>query len=134
MGRTTAYGEMYYARDLDRTILPADPTGAVGAVGRSYRELGWYVALMQDIGPHATIGARYDYYNPDRDASDRQIGMVVPNDASYSTLALVGALRSPSGRLIVEYDINRNHLGRAASGLPTNLMDNVFAIRGETSF
>ena len=134
IGRTTAYGEIYYARDLDRTILPADPTGAVGAVGRSYRELGWYVALMQDIGPHATIGARYDYYNPDRDASDRQIGMVVPNDASYSTLALVGALRSPSGRLIVEYDINRNHLGRAASGLPTNLRDNVFAIRGEASF
>ena len=134
MGRTTAYGEIYYARDLDRAILPADPTGAVGAVGRSYRELGWYVALMQDIGPHATVGARYDYYNPDRDASDRQIGMVVPNDASYSTLALVGALRSPSGRLIVEYDINRNHLGRAASGLPTNLRDNVLAIRGEASF
>jgi len=134
IGRTTAYGELYYARDLDRAILPADPTGAIGAVGRSYRELGWYVALMQDIGAHATVGARYDYYNPDRDASDRQLGMVVPNDASYSTLALVAALRSPSGRLIVEYDINRNHLGRAASGLPTNLMDNVFAIRGEASF
>ncbi len=134
VGRTSVYGETYYARDLDRAILPADPTGAIGAVGRSYREFGWYVALMQDIGSHATVGARYDYYNPDRDASDRQIGMVVPSDASYSTLALVGALRSPSGRLVVEYDINRNHLGRAASGLPTNLMDNVFAIRGEASF
>ena len=134
LGRTTAYGELYYARDLDRGILPADPTGAAGAVGRSYRELGWYVALMQDLGEHVTIGARYDYYDPDRDARDNQVGVVVPNDASYSTLALVGALRAPGGRMIVEYDINRNHLGRTVSGLPTNQMDNVFAIRGEASF
>src|SRR5262249_22525267 len=69
LGRSTAYGEIYYARDLDRALLPADPTGAIGAVGRSYRELGWYVAMMQDLGEHVTIGARYDYYNPDRDAS-----------------------------------------------------------------
>ncbi len=134
LGRTTAYGELYYARDLDRAILPADPTGAIGAVGRSYRELGWYVAIMQDLGEHLTVGARYDYYDPDRDARDSQVGMVVPSSASYSTLALVGALRAPGGRLIVEYDINRNHLGRTVSGVPTNLKDNVFAIRGEASF
>jgi hypothetical protein len=134
LGNTTAYGELYYARDLDRAILPADPTGAVDAVGRSYRELGWYVALMQDLGDHATVGARYDYYNPDRDARDNQVGMVVPNDPSYSTLSLVAALRSPEGRLIAQYDINRNHLGRAPSGLPTNLKDNAFTIRGEARF
>jgi hypothetical protein len=134
IGATTAYGELYYARDLDRAILPADPTGATGAIGRSYRELGWYVAVMQDLGAHATVGARYDYYNPDRDARDNQVGLVVPNDASYSTLGLVAALRSPSGRLIVEYDINRNHLGRSVSGAPTNLRDNALTIRGEARF
>lgn len=134
LGDTTAYGEFYYAEDLDRGILVADPTGAIGAAGRSYRELGWYAAFMQDLGPHATVGVRYDYYNPDRDANDLQMGVVVPNDPSYSTVALVGALRAPSGRLIVEYDINRNHLGRDSAGLPTNLQDNAFTIRGEVRF
>jgi hypothetical protein len=134
LGETTVYGELYYAKDLDRGILPADPTGEAGAVGRSYRELGWYLAVMQDLGAHATVGARYDYYNPDRDAGDRQAGIAVPADASYSTLGLVAALRAPFGRLIVEYDINRNHLGRDAAGLPTTLADNAFTLRGEVRF
>jgi hypothetical protein len=134
LGETTAYGELYYARDLDRATLPADPTGAIGAIGRSYRELGWYVAVMQDLGAHATVGVRYDYYNPDRDANDLRLGKTVPSDASYSTFAMVAALRAPSGRLIVEYDINRNHLGRDAAGVPTNLQDNAFTIRGEVRF
>jgi hypothetical protein len=134
LGQTTVYGELYYARDLDRAILPADPIGAGGGVGRSYRELGWYVAFMQDVGEHATMGARYDRYNPDRDASDIQVGNVVPTDSSYSTLSLVAALRAPAGRLIVQYDINRNHLGRDAAGLPTNLQDNALTVRGEARF
>jgi hypothetical protein len=133
-GDTTVSGELYYARDLDRALFVADPTGAVGAVGRSYRELGWYVAVMQDLGAHATVGARYDVYQPDRDASDRQAGVAVPNDVSLSTLALVAALRGPAGRLIVEYDVNRNHQGRDAAGVPTNLADNAFTIRGEARF
>jgi len=134
LGQTTIYGELYYARDLDRAILPADPVGAAGGVGRSYRELGWYAAFMQDLGSHLTVGARYDNYNPDRDANDLQLGVVVPNNASYSTLSLVAALRSPAGRLIAQFDVNRNHLGRDVAGLPTNLQDNAFTIRGEARF
>ncbi|HET6150013.1 MAG TPA: hypothetical protein VFH68_20905 [Polyangia bacterium] len=134
VGQTTVYGELYYARDLDRAILPADPIGAAGGVGRSYRELGWYAAAMQDLGAHLTVGARYDHYNPDRDASDTQVGVVVPTNASYSTLSLCAALRSPAGRLIVQYDINRNHSGRDAVGLPTNLQDNALTVRGEARF
>ena len=134
LGHSTLYGELYYARDLDRAILPADPVGAAGGVGRSYRELGWYAAFMQDLGAHLTVGARYDHYNPDRDASDTQVGVVVPNDPGYSTLSLVAALTSPAGRLIAQFDINRNHLGRDVSGVPTNLQDNALTIRGEARF
>jgi hypothetical protein len=134
VGDTTFYGELYSARDLDRAILVADPTSALNAVGRSYRELGWYFAFMQDLGAHATVGFRYDHYNPDRDASDTQLGVVVPTDASYTTYAFVGALRAPSGRLIVEYDVNRNHLGRDTAGVPTTLKDNAVTIRGEVRF
>jgi hypothetical protein len=134
VGATTAYAEMYYAKDLDRAVLVADPTGALGAVGRSYRELGWYVAVMQDLTAHVTVGARYDYYNPDRDGSDQRAGRLVPNTPSYSTWTLVAALQAPAGRLIVEYDINRNHLGRDATGVPTNLKDNAVSVRGEARF
>jgi len=134
IGETTAYGELYYARDLDRAILVADPTGALNAVGRSYRELGYYLALMQDLGPHATIGFRYDYYNPDRDANDTQLGVIVPSDPSYTTYAFVAALRAPSGRLILEYDVNRNHLARDSAGIPTTQKDNTWTIRGEVRF
>ncbi len=126
---------MYYARDLDRAILPADPTGAVGAVGRSYRELGWYVAVMQDLGAHATVGARYDYYNPDRDASDspardggpqqRQLLDAEPGRARCGRRRAVSSSSTTS--------IATTSVGRAA-GVPTNLMDNAFSIRGEARF
>jgi len=43
-------------------------------------------------------------------------------------------LRSPAGRLIAQFDVNRNHLGRDVAGLPTNLQDNAFTIRGEARF
>ena len=43
-------------------------------------------------------------------------------------------VRAPSGRLIAELDINRNHKGRDLEGNPTNLKDNAFIIRGEVSF
>lgn len=138
LGETTGYAEIYVAKNLDRGILPADPYALVntsyGAVSRDMREVGGYAAVTQDIGTHATVGARYDFYNPDRDSADRTLGVQVPTSFSTSTWAFSGALRAPAGRLIAEVDVNRNHLGRDASGAPTNLRDNAFTLRGEVKF
>jgi hypothetical protein len=130
LGTSTAYGEVYWAKNLDRAILPADP---LGSIGRDYREFGAYVALMQDIGPHGTVGVRYDFYNPDKDSTD-PTKPLVPADFSYGTLAAVAALRGPSERLIIEYDHNSNHLGRDTAGQPTTLKDDAVVLRGEVSF
>jgi hypothetical protein len=130
LGQAILYGELYWAKNLDRAILPADPV----AFGRDYREFGYYVALTQELGPHGMAGVRWDFYNPDADSVNQVMGATLPTALAYDTLSLTAALRSPSGRLIAEYDLNRNHNGRDALGNPVNLRDDAFTIRGEISF
>jgi hypothetical protein len=130
LGTTVVYGELYFAKNLDRYLQPADPI----SFGRDYRELGLYAAFTQELGTHAQIGARYDFYNPDADSTNQVMGAQVPTALTYQGLAIAAALRAPSGRLIAELDINRNHKGRDLEGNPTNLKDNAFIIRGEVSF
>jgi hypothetical protein len=128
---TSLAGELYLADNLDRGILPADPNGVLG---RDLRELGYYVYLIQAYG-RWRLGARYDYYNPDQDANKNGAkGLPVPTDASYSTLAVVAACVAPWGRLLVEFDRNRNHLGLNLAGMPADLANDAVVVRGEVSF
>lgn len=130
LGSTVVGAEVYWAKNLDRAILPADPI----SFGRDYRELGVYVGVTQDLGPHAQAGIRYDFYNPDADSVNTIMGAMTPTALSLQTLAFAAALRATSGRLIAEYDVNRNHNGRDAAGNPANLPSNAFTLRGEVSF
>jgi len=130
LGKLDLAGELVVATNLDRAILIADPV----TQGRDVRELGWYVAATQELGERFIIGARFDFYDPDSDANDREGGVIVPSDASYSSLALDAGIRYQHGRLVAEYDHNRNHLGRDVSGLPTNLEDDAFVLRAEVEF
>lgn len=130
LGATVLYGEVYWAKNLDRNVLPADPV----AFGRDVRELGLYAGLTQELGPHATVGVRYDFYNPDADSVNMVMGASKSTTLSYQTVAFAAALRAPAGRLIAEFDLNRNHNGRDLQGNPTNLASNAFTLRGEVSF
>jgi hypothetical protein len=127
--KTSLAAEFILAGDLDRGIYPADPKSAQ----RSFREIGYYVALTQEFG-RWQLGVRYDYYNPDQDANKNAKGSPVPTDASYSTLAVAAACVAPWGRLIVEYDHNQNHLALNAAGMPANLGDDTVLVRGEVKF
>jgi hypothetical protein len=80
------------------------------------------------------VGVRYDFYDPDRDHYVRTAGDLVPSNSSYSTWAFMAALVAPWGRLMVQYDLNRNHLGISNGGTPGNLADNAFTLRGEVRF
>ncbi len=122
--------ELVRASNLDRGVEPADPVGA----GYDLRELGWYVGATQEITRWGLVGVRYDRYNPDQDASELQVAEVVPRDRSYSTLALLAMLRYDTARLAFEYDVNRNALGRDASGAPTNLKSDAFTVRAQVTF
>jgi hypothetical protein len=128
--KTSLEAEFFLASDLDRGIFPADPKGTLN---RSMREIGYYLALIQEFG-RWRLGVRYDYYNPDQDSSKNAKGSPVPTDASYSTLAVAAACVAPWGRVVIEYDHNQNHLGINTSGMPGNLADDAVLLRGEVSF
>ncbi len=131
LGATELGAEVMVATNLDRGLVPADPISS----GRDLREAGWYLAATQELGPFLQVGVRYDTYDPDRDATDARLGKVVPADAGYSTLALALAVRAPGGgRIVAEWDRNRNHLGRDAAGVPTNLKDDAVVVRAEVTF
>jgi ElaB/YqjD/DUF883 family membrane-anchored ribosome-binding protein len=129
-GESKVNAEFYLGNDLDRGVYPADPKGVLG---RSLRELGYSVAVSQRLHSFE-LGARYDYYNPDRDSNKFNRGSSVPSDVSYSTVALAAAVVSSWGRFIVELDRNRNHLGINAAGMPSNLSNNAVLVRGEARF
>jgi hypothetical protein len=126
-GKLMVYGELYVAGNLDRATVIADPV----VTGRDARELGWYVAAVHEPTSWSSVGVRFDRYDPDADASELRTGMVVPVDQTLSTLSIAAALRHQHGRLILQYDHNRNHLGRTTSGVPTNLGDDAITLRAE---
>jgi hypothetical protein len=131
VGQLMIYGELYYATNLDRALFVADPIVAT----RDLRELGYYVAVTQELTEWAQIGVRYDSYNPDRDANDLRAGVQIPKDSSYTTIAgTVAARYKGYGRLIAEYDHNTNAIGRNPDGTPTTLASDQFILRAEVRF
>lgn len=103
--------------------------------GRALREQGYLVGLTAQVGPHLFAGVRYDFYDPDRDASEVRNGtQVVRTNALSTTAVVLGARLPPYGRVMVEYDHNTNALARTTSGAPTTLPDDALTVRGEVVF
>lgn len=130
LGDLAIRAEIARGKNLDRGVEVADPVSA----GRDLRELGWYVGATQEITAWALVGARYDRYDPDQDASEQRALNLVPVDRAYSTLALLAMLRYQKARLVVEYDRNANALGRDPSGAPTTRNDDALTLRGQVAF
>lgn len=123
--------ELTLAQNLDRALFVADPI----AQGSDVRELAWYVAFLQDVTRYGVVGFRADYYDPNSDALDARRGDVVPRDASILTISpLVGAVLPGHGRLIVQYDHILDSLGRDATGVPTDLRNDVLTARVQGEF
>lgn len=131
VGELQLAGEIIWARNLDRGIAPADPIGA----GRDLRELGYYVGVTQQLTPYAQVGLRFDSYDPDADRQEQLGVQAVPVSAAYATLtAAAAALHPRYGRLSIEYQHNRNALGRSASGFPTTLGRDAVLARAQVTF
>ncbi len=130
VGDSTLSAEIYRGKNMDRALVVSDPV----ALGRDQRQTGVGVSVTQGITPYALVGARYDRYNPDADATDARGAKLVPLDRTFSTLTFaVAALYAP-GRLIAQYDILRNALGRATDGSAATLKDDTFTLRAELAF
>ena len=123
-------GELVRASNLDRGLEVADPVGA----GHDLHELGWYLGVTQEVSAWGLVGIRYDHYDPDQDAREQRAVQVVPRDRAYSTLAFLGMFRYQEARLSLEYDHNRNALGRNANGTPTTLKSDALTLRAQLRF
>ena len=131
VGPLTVYGEVMWATNLDRALYVADPI----TNGGDLRELGWYVAVTQQLTRWCAVGVRYDRYDPDSDARQQAGATIVPRDKTFATLSIVAAVMwQPYARFSVEWDHSTNALGVGVTGAGTTLGGDVVTLRGQVVF
>ena len=130
LGGGTAFFEAAIASNLDRGLVYADPV----ATSRDLRQLGFAIGAVQSVGPHVQVGARYDRYDADRDALDRQGLDVVNVHKVFSTLAVMASARWHDARITAEYDRERNPFGRGDDGSPTTRAADRVTVRAQVGF
>ncbi|MBX3225864.1 MAG: hypothetical protein KIT84_30195 [Labilithrix sp.] len=125
-GKSRLYGEVFVAQNADRGLFGADPI----ATGTDARELGWYVAFVQDVTRWGVVGFRADYYDPNADFFDERGGKLIPASAAIRTYSpLVGLVLPDRLRLLVQYDAIVDNLARDAQGVPTDLKNDQLTLR-----
>lgn len=130
LGTGMAFAEVVAATNLDRGIVYADPI----VTDRDLRQLGFSVGVVQNIGEHAQIGARYDRYDADRDASEYEGVVLVGIDKVFSTLSVMATARLNDARLLLQYDRERNPFGRGDDGMPTTRSADRVTVRAQVGF
>lgn len=135
LGPLMVYTEMALSTNVDRAVSIADPV----LQGRDQRGIGWYVGLTQTLTRHASIGVRYDAYHPDLDALEPYDGRTVVTRRRFDTVSTGAAAHlyqseHVRARLLVEYEHQRNQLGRNDEGRPAPLDNDTFRVRTEVSF
>ncbi len=126
LGWTKLFGELSFASNMDRALYVANPTQG----GLESREMGYYVAVAQELSPYASIGFRYDSYDPNADFLGYKSGNLVPAPQTIRTFSPCAAVMLPGrARLAFQYDFIRDHLGRTSAGLPTDLANDAWTLR-----
>ncbi|HET6585342.1 MAG TPA: hypothetical protein VFG69_17910, partial [Nannocystaceae bacterium] len=137
IGWSRVFGEITLAQNLDRGLFVADPFAA----GTDLRHLQAYAAFLQDVTRWAVLGFRYDLYDFNSDLLTRSRGRFIPADSQIHTLSpLVGAVLPGGvvpgvrGRLVFQYDVVLDALGRDRRGVPTNLKNDQITVRAQVEF
>jgi hypothetical protein len=127
IGKSTLYGEVVVAQNFDRGLFISDPI-AIG--GQNIRQLSYYVGLIQEITPYGLIGFRTDCYNPNADFLDQRAGKLIPTSQTIRNYSpLVGLVLPDRARLLFQYDIQTNLLGRDSAGVPARYPNNTATLR-----
>jgi len=128
LGVAKVYGELVVGANMDRGMFVANPSPLSGDVDQ--RELGYVVGLTQEIGRYGVVGFRYDYYDPNLDASDKRVGSLLPFSEAIRTYSpLVGLVVPDRARLLFQYDVIRDSLARSSAGVPADLKNNAWTLR-----
>ena len=127
IGETQLRAALYLGNNLDRGLYVSDPV----LVGRDSRSLGYMLSVLQEVGDWVVVGGRTDFYNPDSDSSDYENAVPVqPNDRSIRTWSpIIGLRYRRRARLLFQYDIVRDKLGRDERGLPADLSNDRMTVR-----
>jgi hypothetical protein len=126
IGKSMLYGEVIAAQNMDRGLFIADPI----ATGQNIRHILYYIALVQEVTPYALVGFRTDYYNPNADFLDQHAGQLLPaSQAIRNYSPLIGFALPDRARLLLQYDIQSNLLGRDSRGVPTRYPNNLWTLR-----
>jgi hypothetical protein len=126
LGWTQLYGELQLASNLDRSLVVADPV----LTGNDYREIGWSLGFVQEVGKYAAFGFRTDFYNPNGDFFALQGGKNLPSTQKIRTFSpMVAAVLPGRARLVFQYDATKDYLARDARGVPVDLKNNAWFLR-----
>ena len=127
IGKSMLYGEIVIAENLDRGLFIADP---IATGSQNIRELNYYIAFIQEVTPYGLVGFRTDYYNPNADFLDQRAGQLIPTSQAIRDYSpLVGLVLPDQAKLLLEWDIQSNLMGRDSRGVPARYPDNIWTLR-----
>ncbi len=119
-------GELTLGSNMDRGLFVADPV----LTSIDSRELGVAAGITQEITRYGIVGFRFDTYDPNADSRDRQGGKLLPSSQAIRTFSpMVGLTIPDRARLVFQYDLERDKLGRDPRGVPTDLANDTWTLR-----
>ncbi|MDB4976417.1 MAG: phosphate-selective porin [Myxococcaceae bacterium] len=124
-------GEFMFGSNIDRGQFISDPV-STGFNGRGYGAVAAVESLLWQTG---LLGVRYDFYDPNPDATSNVAGAVVKASQRISTTSAVAGLQLPGTRtrFFAEYDRVKDHLALGLNGRPSDLKNDRFLCRLQVS-
>jgi hypothetical protein len=131
LGELTLFGEIAHAQNLDRGLRPADPV----LLGRPQRGFTVYGGFTQEILGRLLVGFRADHYASELDQSRLEGGSWVRANEPFTHFSFAlaycfgSSLPFGKGRLLADYTLRLDPLGRDAAGRPADLKNDLFTLR-----
>lgn len=130
-GDLTLFGEAALAQDLDRGLRPADPV----LLGRPQRSVAAFAGFTQDILGRLLVGFRADHYLAELDQARYEGGTLVRAREPFTHFSFAlaycfgSSLPVGKGRLVADYTLRLDPLGRDQAGRPADLQNDLFTLR-----
>jgi len=133
LGVTRLTFEAMIASNMDRGLFIADPI----LTHFNNREVGFSLGVTQEIFGYGVVGFRYDSYDPSSgDQQGLQGGTLLPLSQTVTTYSPLLGITLPDrlglparARLLFEYDVIKDEMGRDPRGVPTDLANDTWTLR-----